>query len=85
MPVDDNTTAAIRQAHEYAKSAEGADKLDDVQEYGGRARTTFESIDRSGLDSVIRHKIEEAIRHAINVQMLQALTESTTMLEECES
>jgi hypothetical protein len=51
---------------EYAKQTEGSDKLDDVQDYGGRARTTLESIDRSGLDSSIRHKIEEAIRHAIN-------------------
>ena len=68
MPVDDSTTAAIRQACEYAKQAEGSDRLDDLQDYGGRARTTLESIERSGLDSSIRHKIEEAIRHAINAQ-----------------
>src|SRR5436190_18482328 len=68
MAVDDGMTAAIRQARDYAKTAETSSKLDDVQEYGGRARTTLESVDRSDLDERIRDAIQQAIRHGTNAQ-----------------
>ena len=66
MPVSDDVAIVPRQACEYATDAETSEKLDELQDYGGRARNTLESIERSDMDSSIRHKIEEAIRHATN-------------------
>jgi len=68
MAIDDGTTAAIRQARDYAQTAETSNELEEIQEFGGRARTTLESVNRSGLDEAIRDAIQQAIRHGTNAQ-----------------
>ena len=68
MAVDDGTMAAIRQARDYAKTAATSNSLDEVQDFGGRARTTLESVDRSNLDDSTRDAIQQAIRHGVNAQ-----------------
>lgn len=67
MAVDD-LAAAVTAACEDAKKAEAAEVLDDVHEYGGRARTTLETIERSGMQAAVRETIEQAIRHAANAE-----------------
>jgi hypothetical protein len=68
MPLDQAMADALREACEYTVGAEKAESLDDVHEYGGRARKTLETIDRSALEPNLRQLIEDAIRHTINVQ-----------------
>jgi hypothetical protein len=68
MPVDDDTTNALRDAATDARKAQASDNLESIHEYGGRARKTLETINRNGMDSTVKELIEEAIRHAINAQ-----------------
>ena len=65
---DDALAVALREACEHAERAAKTDELDEIHEYGSRAKETLESLDRSAMALAIRQKIQEAIRHATNAQ-----------------
>lgn len=65
---DDALAVTLREACEHARRAANAAELEELQEYGARAKTTLESLDRSAMALAIRKKVQEAIRHATNAQ-----------------
>ena len=68
MNLDDALVVTLREACEHTASAEHAEGLGEVQEFGDRALKTLETIDRASLELHARGIIESAIRHARNVQ-----------------
>ena len=68
MNLDDVPTITLREASEHTTSAERADNLRDLQEFGERALKTLETIDRSSLERDAKNAVETAIRHMRNVQ-----------------
>jgi hypothetical protein len=68
MNLDDALVITLREACEHTASAEHAESLPEVQEFGDRALKTLETIDRASLEPDARGVVESAIRHARNVQ-----------------
>jgi hypothetical protein len=69
MAFADDVTIALREACDHAKHAAATENLNEVHEYGARARQTLESIKRNELDETVRQNIEQAIRHARNAEL----------------
>ena len=68
MNLDDAIAVTLREACEHTVSAEKAESLGEVQDFGDRALKTLETIDRSSLEPDAKNAIDTAIRHMRNVQ-----------------
>jgi hypothetical protein len=68
MNLDNALVVTLREACEHAASAEHAESLGEVQEFGERALNMLETMDRASLEPDARGVIEGAIRHSRNVQ-----------------
>jgi hypothetical protein len=54
----DALTVTLREAREHAERAANTNDLNEVHEYGGRAKETLESIERAAMALATRHMIE---------------------------
>ena len=68
MNLDNALAVTLREACEHTLSAERAESLGEVQEFGDRALKTLETIDRTVLEPDAKNAIETAMRHMRNVQ-----------------